>query len=117
MASEWSKKVFARNLTLYMERSGKNQKELAEITGVSAPTFNEWIKGKKFPRIDKIQKLADYFGIMKSDLIEDKTLEEKPATDDGLTDNVRTLVEFAKSVPEDRAAMVLKVIRSIVEAD
>lgn len=69
----WSKEVFSKNLTHYMERFGKNQKEIAEIVGVSAPTVNDWIKMKKYPRIDKIQALADYFGILKSDLIEDKS--------------------------------------------
>lgn len=77
MAKEWSRKVFSQNLQRYMAESGKTQKELADTIGVSAPTFNEWVSGKKFPRIDKIQKLADYFGILKSDLIEEKMTEEK----------------------------------------
>lgn len=77
MSKELSKQVFSRNLKRYMESSGKNQKELAEIAGVTAPTFNEWIKGKKFPRIDKVQRLADYFGIKKSDLIEERLTEEQ----------------------------------------
>ena len=77
MRAEWSKEVFAKNLKYYMERSGKNQKEMAAVVGVSAPTFNEWLKGKKFPRIDKIEKLAQYFGILKSDLIEEKTTEHR----------------------------------------
>lgn len=77
MSHEWSKAIFAKNLRKYMEQSRKSQKELAEVVGVSAPTFNDWINGKKFPRIDKIQKLADYFGILKSDLIEEKMTEEK----------------------------------------
>ncbi|MBR5874497.1 MAG: helix-turn-helix transcriptional regulator [Oscillospiraceae bacterium] len=77
MTNEWSKEVFSKNLQMYMERSGKTQKELAEIMGVTAPTFHEWVKGKKFPRIDKVQKLADYFGILKSDLIEEKTEERR----------------------------------------
>ena len=76
MSSEWSKEVFAKNLRWYMEKAEKNQKEMAEIVGVSAPTFNEWLKGKKYPRIDKIEKLAQYFGILKSDLIEDKKEEQ-----------------------------------------
>lgn len=71
----WSKEVFAKNLWKYMESKGISQKELAEIIGVSAPTMNEWLKAKKYPRIDKIEKLADYFGILKSDLIEEKTEE------------------------------------------
>lgn len=73
----WSKEVFAKNLRFYMERKGKTQKELAEIVGVSAPTINEWIKAKKYPRIDKIDILADYFGILKSDLIEEKTEQQR----------------------------------------
>ena len=73
----WSKEVFAKNLRYYLEIKGKTQKELAEIVGVSAPTINDWIKGKKYPRIDKIEILADYFGILKSDLIEEKTQEHR----------------------------------------
>lgn len=86
MAQEWSKAIFAKNLRYYMGVSGKNQKELAEVAGVSAPTFNEWINAKKFPRIDKIQKLADFFGIMKSDLIEEKLTEEKKKDNEILAD-------------------------------
>lgn len=86
MTSEWSKKTFARNLAYYMEMSGKSQKELAAVAGVSAPTFNEWVKAKKFPRIDKIQKLADYFGVLKSDLIEEKMTEEKEKDNDIMAD-------------------------------
>ena len=73
----WSKEVFAKNLRYYMESKGKTQRELAEIVGVSAPTMNEWLKAKKYPRIDKIEILADYFGILKSDLIEEKPKEHK----------------------------------------
>ena len=68
----WSKEVFAKNLRMYMDIAGKNQKEMAAIAGVSAPTFNDWLKAKKYPRIDKIERLANYFGILKSDLIEEK---------------------------------------------
>lgn len=117
MANEWSKEVFSKNLQYYMERSGKTQKELAEIIGVTAPTFNEWVKGKKFPRIDKMQKLADYFGILKSDLIEDKDEEERPVTEDGLTDNQRELIAFAKTLSENQAGKVLQLMKSIIAFD
>ena len=67
----------SKNLSYYVSLSGKTQKELAEIVGVAASTFNDWMKGKKYPRIDKIELLANYFGILKSDLIEEKTDEHK----------------------------------------
>lgn len=113
--AQWSKDVMAKNLRKYMERSGKTQKEMSEIVGVSTATFSEWINGKKYPRIDKIEIMAEYFGILKSDLIEEK---EKPTVqDDGLSENQRKLIEFAKTVPEDKAEMILQVMRTIVEAD
>lgn len=103
MYKEWSKEVFAKNLSYYMEKSNKNQKEMAAIVGVSAPTFNEWLKAKKFPRIDKIEKLAQYFGILKSDLIEEKTEEhrETQKNNDTISDAIvrmRTDEEFLSVV-------------------
>ena len=70
----WSKEVFAKNLRHLMDENGKNQKEIAEIVGVSAPTVNDWLKAKIYPRIDKIEILANHFGILKSDLIEAKPI-------------------------------------------
>lgn len=84
-----NKQVMAKNLTHYVERSGKSQKELAEMTGVATSTFNDWMKGKKYPRIDKIEMLANFFGIMKSDLIEDH--EEMEKKNDILTDVIQRM--------------------------
>lgn len=99
----WSKEVFAKNLRFYMESRGKTQKELANIVGVSAPTMNEWLKAKKYPRIDKIDILADYFGILKSDLIEEKSNEhrEMQANNDIISDiivRMRTDTDFLSVV-------------------
>lgn len=81
MSNIGNKEVMAKNLHHYVERSGKSQKELSEIVGVAASTFNDWMKGKKYPRIDKIEILANYFGILKSDLIEDKIKNNDTITD------------------------------------
>lgn len=83
-----NKETMAANLSYYVERSGKTQKELAEIVGVAASTFNDWLKAKKYPRIDKIEILADYFGILKSDLIEERAKErvEMQKNNDVITD-------------------------------
>ena len=114
MGNVWSKEVMAKNLRWYMEKAGKNQKEMAEIAGVSAPTFNEWLKAKKYPRIDKIERLADYFGILKSDLIEDK---EKPANDDGLTAQQKELMQIVGNLPADKQDMVLRMMKALLEGE
>jgi repressor LexA len=69
--------VFGNNLAYYVERSGKSQRELADILGVASSTFNDWVKGRKYPRIDRIEMLANIFGILKSDLIEERTEEHR----------------------------------------
>lgn len=77
-----NKQIFGRNLALYIKAKGNTQKEIAEYLGVSAPTVSDWINGKKFPRMDKIDMLANYFGCLKSDLIENK--DEKQGEDEAI---------------------------------
>lgn len=116
MSNIGNKETMSKNLKYYIERSGKDRKTLAEIWGFPYSTVTDWINGNKYPRIDRIEVMADYFGIQKSDLIEDK--KEKPtAQDDGLTDGQRELIEFAQSLSEDQAALALRVLKSLVEAD
>ena len=75
MSNIGNKETMSKNLKYYIERSGKDRKELAETWGFPYSTVTEWINGKKYPRIDRIEIMADYFGILKSDLIEEKTEE------------------------------------------
>lgn len=77
MSNLGNKEVLAKNLKYYIEKSGKDRKELAEIWGFPYSTVTEWINGKKYPRIDRIEIMADYFGILKSDLIEERTEEHR----------------------------------------
>lgn len=64
------------------------------------------------------QKIASYFGVSVGYLLGEEEKEEKPtAKDDELSENIKMLVDFAKSVPEDKVELVLKLMRTIVEAD
>ena len=76
MTSLGNKEILSKNLKHYIERSGKDRRELAETWGFPYSTVTDWINGKKYPRIDRIEVMADYFGILKSDLIEEKMTEE-----------------------------------------
>lgn len=88
MSNLGNKETMAKNLRYYVEMSGKTQKELSEIVGVATSTFNDWMKAKAYPRIDKIEILANYFRILKSDLIEERTEEhrEMQKNNDTITD-------------------------------
>lgn len=66
------KNILAKNLSYYIERSGENQTEIAQKLGVPEMTMSNWVKAKTYPRMDKVQLLADYFNIRRSDLTEEK---------------------------------------------
>ena len=69
-----NKAVFSRNLRSLMSQFGKDRKQVCDDLGFKYTTFTDWYNGNKYPRIDKIEILADYFGVLKSDLIEEKTV-------------------------------------------
>ena len=77
MSNIGNKETLSKNLKYYIEKSGKDRRELAEIWGFPYSTVTEWINGKKYPRIDRIEIMANYFGILKSDLIEERTQEHR----------------------------------------
>lgn len=66
-----NKEVFAKNLKKLIVKSGKDRTEIAEELGFPYSTLTDWVNGKKYPRINNIEKLASYFGVSKSELIED----------------------------------------------
>jgi transcriptional regulator with XRE-family HTH domain len=101
MGNLGNKEIFARNLKRYMDLSGKTQKEICRDLNFGESTFSEWVNANTYPRIDKIEMLANYFGIEKSDLIEEnkdrkafelkgtyfnfaKSLQEKNVSEDDL---------------------------------
>ena len=73
MADEEQKKIFSKNLNKYLSLNNKTQKEVADAIGVSPQTFNTWCQGIALPRMGKVQLLADYLNIGKTDLIDEKT--------------------------------------------
>ena len=64
-----SRSIFSENLRFYMKREGKSQREVAKTLGVSITTFNDWMTGRNYPRIEKIELLAHYFGVSVPDLV------------------------------------------------
>lgn len=85
-----NKNIFATNLKRYMKLNNKSRRDICEALGFSYYTFTDWVNGKKYPRMDKVEMLANYFGILKSDLIEEKTQEhrEMQKKNDALSDIV-----------------------------
>ena len=86
-------------------------------------TFCDWVNGKKYPRMDKIEILANYFGILKSDLIEEKTeehreMQQKNSTLADTTVRMRTDSDFASIVKgiSQLSPVQLASVKQVVDA-
>lgn len=124
MSSLGNKEIFSKNLRYYIERTGKDRRELAEIWGFPYSTVTEWVNGRKYPRIDRIEIMADYFGILKSDLIEEKMTEEKEKDNDTLAsiivrmrmdEDFRSVVESLYNLDSAKIKGVQKMLQAFSE--
>lgn len=70
------KEIVAKNLQYFLDRKGVTQTQMAEHLGYPEMTVSNWMKAKTYPRVDKMQEMADYFNVRRSDIEEEK--EDRP---------------------------------------
>lgn len=113
MTEDEQKRIFAMNLNYYISLTGRQQKEIANDLGFHPTTFNTWCTGKIIPGMTKVQKIADYFKIGKSDLLDDK-LDSNPVLDAQIladTELMNMIRKYIGLSVNDRAA-----IQQIIES-
>ena len=103
--------------TLCEEKGIKGAKMCTDI-GISKGLLTDLKMGRR-TGVSAVtaQKIASYFGVSVGYLLGEEEKKEKPVQEDELSENIKMLVDFAKSVPDDKVELVLKVMKSIVEAD
>lgn len=72
MSDLGNKEIMAKNIQYYMDKYEKTRQDMCDALGVKYTTFTDWVKGNSYPRIDKIELMANYFGISKADLVEER---------------------------------------------
>jgi len=94
------------------------QEELARLLDTKRQTISKYEKGivTNIPS-DRIEAMARILDTTPEYILGWDTEEEKPASAAGLSENQKKLIDFAKTVPQDKADMILRVMRSIVESD
>lgn len=91
--------IFSKNLNYYMNKYDITQAALAKKIGVSPATISNWCNGIKLPRMDKVDALANYFGIRRSDLMVEKNEQlEEPTY--YLDEAAREAAEFLHKNPD-----------------
>ena len=116
-----NRNVFATNLNRYMQERNVTRNDLSEAIGVSYFTVTDWVKGKKYPRMDKVELLAQYFCVNKSDLIEDaekinlQLFGETPDEPE-LTEGEKQLLEAFRKLTPKNQEIALQMILGALEA-
>lgn len=123
MQSLGNKMVFSKNLRRLMNEKGVSAKELSKTLDFPYTTLLSWLKAENYPRIDKIEAMAGYFGVLKSDLIEEKLTEEKKADNESLAEIIvrlrmdaefRQLVETLNGLDRERLQGVQQMLNAFV---
>lgn len=73
MSSLGNKEIMARNIKRLMSLKGKDRNDICKDLGFKYTTFTDWINANTYPRIDKIELMANYFGVSKAELVEEHT--------------------------------------------
>lgn len=79
MSALGNKQVMAQNIKMYMEDKGISRKEFCKRLGFAYSTVTDWLNAEKYPRIDKIEMMANFFGVSKADLVEPHTADHTRA--------------------------------------
>ena len=67
--------MMGKNIRRLLIEKDITSQELSDRLGISYSTLTDWINGNTYPRIDSIERLANFFGVNKSDLVEEKQSE------------------------------------------
>lgn len=75
-----NKEIMAENIQYYLAKNAKAPIDMVRDLEFKQTTVYDWINARTYPRIDKIEMMANYFGIDKSDLVEKRNTDEMRPT-------------------------------------
>ena len=79
MSDDNLREIFRQNLNKLFEQNDVTQKALADYVGVSTASVSDWRKGKILPRLDRIDRICQFFHVERSDLLNTFNYDDKDA--------------------------------------
>ena len=112
-----AREIFVRNLRYLMDARGISQADICRELGMSSTTVSDWCTGKKYPRVDAMQRLADLLGVLFSTLTTEGGLQdfEDQQRIEDLHENptLRLLFDKQRRLDEADLNAVLAVVNAI----
>ena len=113
MSNIGNKGIFSENLNYYISSKHLDKRNIADDLGIGYSTFYSWCSGTCYPRIDKIEALADYLNIDKMDLIEehDQKYKDQKTAENLLNDEDKRVIAYEiSSMDKEQLAKLRKLI-------
>ena len=123
MNTEENKRIMARNIRRYMDSKGVTNQQLCDDLGFKYTTFMDWIKAVTYPRIGKVEAMANYFGCEKSDLIEEKSIERHPVemakrhVEMIMDEDLNEIFDYLKLLDANKRKIAKNLIKSLAETE
>lgn len=83
LQSNKEKEILSKNLKKFMEYKKLSVTDLANKLNLPYSTVNDWVNKVSYPRVDKLNRLAEAFGVSKSDLTEENNNTISNSTNNG----------------------------------
>lgn len=100
--------IFANNLSYYLRKFGYAQNTFADAMNVSEATVSEWMNGKKFPRINRLEQMTEIFNCHKSDLIDSPY--ERDVLDGRISKCFQNIDQMLRNLDEKDKLLLLRLI-------
>lgn len=95
-----NKEIMAKNIKRLMEERGIDRNQICSDLHIKYTTFTDWVNANTYPRIDKIELMANYFHVTKADLVEEYNPAEKNIVD--ITDPDLAIIQRERNKMSDK---------------
>lgn len=112
MISDEMRKKFQTNLKQIMALKGKSQSDIVKALNFKQSTVSDWLNGKKYPRMDKVQMLANYFNVDIIELVDNQS-------NDAITFTIteKALIKNYRQLSEQNQQVVITMIDSLLAVE
>lgn len=100
MSGLGNKEIMAKNIKRLMEERGIDRNQICSDLQIKYTTFTDWVNANTYPRIDKIELMANYFHVTKADLVEEYNPSEKNKV--AITDPDLAIIQRERSKMSDK---------------
>lgn len=93
-----------------LQEQSKSKKELCEYLDVAPTNFGNWVSGRNVSFMKYTHKIAKFFGVSVSYLLNGEEKEKTP-NEDNLTEGEKMLLALFRQVPEDKQPHLIQLIK------